>query len=618
MEELARGYASVADQCGLVELVGDAARAARHARSRRRRISARCCAPSAAAPTPSPKPEAGSDVAGDPHHGDAETARGWRLDGAKLWIHNAPVCDFAVVLARTDPGAGHRGMSIFLVERDLPGFAAAPRSTRWASAPRRSARSNSMASSCRRDALLGPEEGRGFHMMMSVLDKGRIGIAALAVGILQAGARGGARLCQDAAPVRQGDRASSRACSGCSPTWPRTSTAARLLTHGAAARLDRRRARDHRLLDGQMLRQRRRGRTIPRTPCRSSAAPATSAVSRSSACIATPRSPRSTRAPTRSSATSSRGTCWRHDRRPGKIQRLPRASQVLALREVGPWTNPAPARSAFGRSSVPATIGWARTYRDFFTRVTARAIEPLLAQAEVGPGRRVLDVATGPGIVAAAAAARGATVVGVDLSPVMIALASERYPHLVFREGDAEDLPFGDATFDAVVCNFGLGHFPNATRAMAECVRVLAPAGRLAISWWNTPDVLETARRVLRSSRRGGRHGARRFTARASDLPLFGRRGTCDVVGGRRPRGHAASDLTITHVLGGPDELWQGALNSMVRLAALIRGQPEAIQDQIRAAFQRRVQPYVEHAGVRIPVSFKIASGIKAARVGSP
>jgi hypothetical protein len=52
----------------------------------------------------------------------------------------------------------------------------------------------------------------------------------------------------------------------------------------------------------------------------------------------------------------------------------------------------------------------------------------------------------------------------------------------------------------------------------------------------------------------------------------------------------------------------------MVRLAALIRGQPEAIQDQIRAAFQRRVQLHVEPAGVRIPVSFKIASGIKRAR----
>ena len=75
---------------------------------------------------------------------------------------------------------------------------------------------------------------------------------------------------------------------------------------------------------------------------------------------------------------------------------------------------------------------------------------------------------------------------------------------------------------------------------------------------------------------------------------------------------------TITHLPGSSGDLWHGALNSMVRLAALIHGQPEAIQDQIRAAFQRRVQPYVEHAGVRIPVSFKIASGIKAARAGSP
>ena len=260
----------------------------------------------------------------------------------------------------------------------------------------------------------------------------------------------------------------------------------------------------------------------------------------------------------------------------------------------------------------------ARTYRDFFTRVTARAIEPLLAQAEVGPGRRVLDVATGPGIVAAAAAARGATVVGVDLSPVMIALASERYPHLVFREGDAEDLPFGDATFDAVVCNFGLGHFPNAARAMAECVRVLAPAGRLAISWWNTPDVSRLHGVFFEALQEVG-------ATPPDDLPpgppIFrysDDEALATLLGAAGLEVTPPTTSTITHLLGSPDELWHGALNSMVRLAALIRGQPEAIQDQIRAAFQRRVQPYVEPAGVRIPVSFKIASGIKRARAGSP
>ena len=71
------------------------------------------------------------------------------------------------------------------------------------------------------DARLGPEN-RGFHMMMSVLDKGRIGIAALAVGHPAGGAGCRPGSCPDAAPVRPGASPSSRASSGCSPTWPRT------------------------------------------------------------------------------------------------------------------------------------------------------------------------------------------------------------------------------------------------------------------------------------------------------------------------------------------------------------------------------------------------------------
>jgi ubiquinone/menaquinone biosynthesis C-methylase UbiE len=49
-------------------------------------------------------------------------------------------------------------------------------------------------------------------------------------------------------------------------------------------------------------------------------------------------------------------------------------------------------------------------------------------------------------------------------------------------------LPFEDGSFEAVVCNFGLGHFPRAEYAMAECVRVLRPGGRLAVSWWDEPS----------------------------------------------------------------------------------------------------------------------------------
>ena len=117
MEELARGYASVADQCGLVEL------------------SRRCCTehgtpaqqdalpgaaarlPSAAAPTASPRPRPAptSRASARPRRA---TAPAGGSTGGKLWIHNAPVADFAVVLARTDQAAGKRGMCIFIVDAD--------------------------------------------------------------------------------------------------------------------------------------------------------------------------------------------------------------------------------------------------------------------------------------------------------------------------------------------------------------------------------------------------------------------------------------------------------------------------------------------------------------------
>src|SRR5439155_1089278 len=98
----------------------------------------------------------------------------------------------------------------------------------------------------------------------------------------------------------------------------------------------------------------------------------------------------------------------------------------------------------------------AATYGDFFAANTARAIEPLLDGAGVRAGLAVLDVACGPGHVAAAAARRGARVTGVDLSVEMLALAVRAHVDVRFREADAEALPFTDCAFDAVVCNFGI------------------------------------------------------------------------------------------------------------------------------------------------------------------
>ncbi len=184
MEELSRGYASVADQCGLAELLGSLL--TEHGTPGQQaeyltpllRFERR----GAYAITES---EAGSDVSGI-RTTATRTESGWRLTGDKIWIHNAPVADFAVVLARTDPAAGKRGMSIFLVDRDRAGYTAGPKEHKMGQRASQVGALTFDGVELPPEALLGTE-GRGFHMMMSVLDKGRIGIASLAVGILQAG-----------------------------------------------------------------------------------------------------------------------------------------------------------------------------------------------------------------------------------------------------------------------------------------------------------------------------------------------------------------------------------------------------------------------------------------------
>ncbi|WP_334176467.1 acyl-CoA dehydrogenase family protein [Pseudoxanthobacter sp.] len=184
MEELSRGYASVADQCGLVELAGTlltrygtAGQQARHLPSliSAERLAAYCIT----------EAEAGSDVSGI-RTTAVKDGDGWRLSGAKLWIHNAPVADVGFVLARTDPAAGHRGMSIFIVDLSAPGVTRGPKEHKMGQ------RASQVGGLTFDDVALGPdallgEAGRGFHIMMSVLEKGRVGIAALAVGIARAG-----------------------------------------------------------------------------------------------------------------------------------------------------------------------------------------------------------------------------------------------------------------------------------------------------------------------------------------------------------------------------------------------------------------------------------------------
>ena len=135
--------------------------------------------------------------------------------------------------------------------------------------------------------------------------------------------------------------------------------------------------------------------------------------------------------------------------------------------------------------------GWQRVagkYDSVWARSTRQFIPPLLDAAKVSANASVLDVGCGPGYVAAAAAERGATPRGLDFSEEMIAIAQKIFPHIEFREGDAQNLPFTDATFDRVLANFALLHVSDPERACAEAFRVLKPGGKFGFTVWAPPE----------------------------------------------------------------------------------------------------------------------------------
>lgn len=117
--------------------------------------------------------------------------------------------------------------------------------------------------------------------------------------------------------------------------------------------------------------------------------------------------------------------------------------------------------------------------------------ESLCEAADLEAGSRVLDVACGNGNAALAAARRFCRVTGLDYVPELLERARERAhaerSAIEFVEGDAENLPFADASFDAVVSTYGVMFAPDQARAASELTRVVRPGGKIALANW-TPE----------------------------------------------------------------------------------------------------------------------------------
>lgn len=254
--------------------------------------------------------------------------------------------------------------------------------------------------------------------------------------------------------------------------------------------------------------------------------------------------------------------------------------------------------------------GWERTVGEYYAAcrpVTHRLISPLLDAARVTSSSRVLDVGTGPGDVAAEAAARGAQVVGLDFARGMIALAVRLHPEVPFVIADAMSPPFADRSFDAVVGNFTYHHIPDQPLALASWRRLLCDGGCLALTVWDDPRACRMLGLFVDAVAAAGiRSTDDLATTPAMTASDDSYRAQLQRAG-FQPTSVTTIGFTIQPV--SVDALWNSVLAATVRTSATITNESLDVQQRIRAAFDRLTTEYMTEDGLVVPVSVKLIAG---------
>ena len=249
-------------------------------------------------------------------------------------------------------------------------------------------------------------------------------------------------------------------------------------------------------------------------------------------------------------------------------------------------------------------------FAQMFERVLVPTIfrpwaEDLFARVQPSARERILDVGCGTGIVARIVRERcgpSASITGVDLNPDMIAVARGLAPDITWQQGNAVELPFGDASFDLVLSQQALQFFPDRAAGIREMRRVLAPGGRIALSTWRPlpENPVYFALHELAEARFGP-NPDRRFSFGEPE-PIQA------LLAGAGFREIEIERVTLRDRVSDPDTFVAMNLSATVDLSSLDEPKRRQAVTDFQASARKQIAAYLEGTALVHPVSANVVT----------
>lgn len=226
-------------------------------------------------------------------------------------------------------------------------------------------------------------------------------------------------------------------------------------------------------------------------------------------------------------------------------------------------------------------------YDHFMGRYSRSLARPFADLADIVVGQRVLDVGCGPGALTGELVARlgSSSVCAVDQSEPFVASCIQRHPGVDVRLGRAEQIPFDDSVFDAVLAQLVLHFVSDTPSAMADMVRVVRPGGRIAACVWDVRIGMEMLHSFWAAAQEldpaiPGEAGHLRFGDEGELHTLFTAAGLVDV---------SESTLQVSSAYADFDDLWSGFLRGIGPAGSYLVALPSEHREALRTRLFRRL-----------------------------